>query len=71
MAQYERIAGRSISLKKLIKEAKGVFGGSDKESLSSVLENFYDDLKLTTKGTRNTQPNPVFFNAFRILRKVG
>lgn len=47
---YQRISNTYYNIhQKLIKEAKGVFGGSDKESLSSVLENFYDDLKLTTK----------------------
>ena len=47
---YQRISNTYYNIhQKLIKEAKGVFGGSDKESLSSVFENFYDDLKQSTK----------------------
>jgi len=47
---YQRINNTYNNIhQKLIKEAKEVFGGSNKESLSSVLENFYDDLKQSTK----------------------
>ncbi len=54
-AQELRLAYRKISStysnihKKLITETKVLFGGGSEESLSSVLENFYDDLKQATK----------------------
>ena len=47
---YQRINGTYFNIhQKLIKETKDVFGGSEAESLSSILENFYEDLKQNTK----------------------
>lgn len=47
---YRRINETYLNIhRKLIKEARELFNGSAEESLSSVMENFYDDLKQKTK----------------------